>query len=158
MSSTNRGYERHTTDYYVTPKNCILDFFGVWLDDLMGEFHDDILGVGTNPDKAKWLDPCSGGDNIHLMSYPEVIKNEFSPNILDTIDIREDSLAVIKGDYLKCEVHKDKYDVIITNPPFYLAQEIIEKSLNDVKDGGYVVMLLRLNFLGSNTRFPFWQK
>lgn len=162
MSSTNRGYDRHATDYYVTPKDAVLDFFGVWLDDLMGEFWDDQLSVGTNPEKAKWLDPCAGGDTKtligHLMTYPTVIREEFDPEILDTIDIREDSKAEIKHDYLSWDKGENKYDVIITNPPFYLAQEIIEKALKDVVDGGYVVMLLRLNFFGSNQRFPFWEK
>lgn len=30
--------------------------------------------------------------------------------------------------------------------------------MNDVKAGGYVVMLLRLNFFGSSQRLDFWQK
>ena len=49
-------------------------------------------------------------------------------------------------------------DIIITNPPFYLAKDIIDKALRDVREGGYVAMLLRLNFFGSKDRFPFFQK
>src|SRR3990167_7776761 len=160
MSSTNRSAARdtHISDFYVTPPDCIRTFFGYWLDDLMGEFHDDQLTVGTEPNKANWLDPCAGGDEKHAMSYPAVIEAEFSPEVVSTIDIRESSLAEIKEDYLKMEVHKDFYDVIITNPPFNLARQIIEKALEDVKDGGYVVMLLRLNFFGSNQRLDFWEK
>jgi len=160
MSSTNRGSARntHISDYYVTPKDCILQFFGYWLDDLMGEFHDDQLCVGTDPNKAYWLDPCAGGDEKHEMSYAKVIKDEFDPEVVDTIDIREDSLAEIKEDYRLWDKGKNEYDVIITNPPFNIAESIINKALQDVKDGGYVVMLLRLNFFGSNARFPFWQK
>lgn len=37
-------------------------------------------------------------------------------------------------------------------------KQIIEKALEDVNDNGYVVMLLRLNFFGSNQRKPFWDK
>ena len=85
MSSTNRGYNRHTTDFYVTPQSAVTNFFGVWLDDLMGEFNDDMLYVGTNPEKARWLDPCAGGDAKHEMSYPAVIKKEFDPDVLTTI-------------------------------------------------------------------------
>ena len=157
MSSTNRGYERHKVDFYVTPQDCIKQFFGHWLDDLMGEFHDDQLSVGTDPDKAKWLDPCAGGDAKHKMSYPEVIKAEFDAEI-GTIDYREDSLAERKEDYLLADIIPEYYDVIITNPPFYIAREVIEKALKDVKTGGYVVMLLRLNFFGSNQRLDFWEK
>jgi hypothetical protein len=157
MSSTNRGYDRHKVDFYVTPKRCIREFFSCWLDDLMGEFWDDQLSVGTEPNKAIWLDPCAGGDTTHKMSYPEVIISEFGADV-DTIDYRQDSLAYRKEDYLLADVPQSYYDVIITNPPFYLAQEIIEKALRDVKDNGYVVMLLRLNFFGSNERLSFWER
>jgi len=158
MSSTNRGYNRHRTDYYITPQNAVLTFFSYWLDDLMGKYHDDNLGVGTDPDKCCWLDPCAGGDAVHEMSYPSVIEREFDPNVLSTIDIRQDSKAELKEDYLLVDITPQYYDVIITNPPFYLAREIIEKALKDVKDDGYVVMLLRLNFFGSNQRLDFWEK
>lgn len=158
MSSTHRGYDRHVTDYYVTPKDAIRVFFGNWLDDLMGEFHDDVLSVGTDPNKAKWLDPCAGGDEKHDMSYATVIKEEFDPEVLDTIDLRKDSRAEIKENYLWWQKGANEYDVIITNPPFFLAREVIEKALSDVKENGYVVMLLRLNFFGSNERLSFWQK
>ena len=159
MSSTNRGYNRHETDYYVTPKDAVKVFFANWLEDLMSEFHDDTLCIGSRPDRARWLDPCAGGDEKHGMSYPDVIKKEFNPEILETVDVREDSLAEIKVDYRLWEPNAQlPPQVIITNPPFYLAEEIINKALKDVAENGYVVMLLRLNFFGSNQRFPFWQK
>ena len=47
MSSTNRGYDRHTADYYVTPKQPIKDFLS-------------IEGI-KRPDRMNWLDPCCGG-------------------------------------------------------------------------------------------------
>jgi len=160
MSSTNRtnAKKRNVSDYYVTPQNCIEDFLNEWLSDLNGEFYDDRLYVGERPDRALWLDPCAGGDANHKMSYPEVINKNFGVEV-DTIDIRDDSLASIKGDFLEMEFNeKEKYDVVITNPPFNLAQQIIEKSLEVTKDGGYVVMLLRLNFFGSKARKLFWDK
>ena len=162
MSSTNRtnAKQRRISDYYVTPQNCIKEFLNEWMLDLNGEFWDDKLCVGERPDRALWLDPCAGGDKKHKMSYPVVLKEMFDVNT-DTIDIRADSLAEIKGDFLKMEHNgKEKYayDVVITNPPFNLAREIIEKSFEYVKEGGYVVMLLRLNFFGSKGRKLFWDK
>lgn len=142
MSSTNRSNARdsHKSDYYVTPLKPIYELF---------EKMNFI-----NPD-FKFLDPCAGGDSENEMSYPTVIK-ELYPNCeIKTLDIREDSLAEEKIDYLKSDM-KDKYDVIITNPPFNIAREIITKSLYDVKEGGYVIMLLRLNFFGSKERRSFW--
>lgn len=149
MSSTNRGYDRHKSDYYVTPIDEIKKFLSAWLSD--EQDGDDYNLLAETPDKLIWLDPCAGGDSSHPMSYPEALKEiGVEPA---TIDLRDDSLAELKADYLETEVFG--YDVIITNPPFNIAQEIIEKAL---KESTYVVMLLRLNFLGSKQRFEFWQK
>ena len=49
----------------------------------------------------------------------------------------------------------DKTDLIFTNPPFSIAQEFIEHSLPRAK---CVVMLLRINFLGSKKRYDFWKE
>jgi hypothetical protein len=99
-----------------------------------------------------------GGDTKHPMSYPEALKQiGINPKNITTIDIRNDSLTEIKGDYLKLDC-KNKYDVVVTNPPFNLAREIIEKALDDVKDNGFVIMLLRLNFFGGKLRKDMWDK
>jgi hypothetical protein len=45
-------------------------------------------------------------------------------------------------------------DLIITNPPFALALEFLQKSLTEAAT---VIYLLRLNFLGSQKRRPFWR-
>jgi len=145
MSSTNRGIDRHISDYYVTPQQCIKDFLTTWRAD---EEIDTTTG---------YFDPCAGGDTAHAMSYPTVLANDFGI-YTDTMDIREDSLADEKVDYLTTDVQHRKYKVIITNPPFFLAKEIIEKALADVADNGYVVMLLRLNFFGSQARKQFLQE
>lgn len=106
------------------------------------------------------LDPCAGGtQEKEDMSYPSALLKYTldNPCVIDTIDIRHDSCASTIGDYLKIDC-AGKYDVIITNPPFSCALEIIQKALADVKDGGIVVMLLRLNFFGSQARQDWLQK
>lgn len=144
MSSTNRGYERHKTDYYVTPKQPIKDFLSKFLD----------IAKIDRPDRLVWLDPCAGGDDNNDMSYPSVIVEEFNPTII-TMDIRDDSRADIKDNYLTFKSNLNP-DIIITNPPFFIALDIIKKALEDVKDDGYVIMLLRLNFFGSKERKLFF--
>lgn len=47
-----------------------------------------------------------------------------------------------------------RVDLIITNPPFSLAIEFLQKSL---READTVIYLLRLNFLGSQKRRAFWQ-
>jgi len=79
------------------------------------------------------------------------------PKLIETIDIREDSLADIKEDYLNFQV-RQKPSMIITNPPFLVAAEVVKKALDDVQDNGWVIMLLRLNFFGSKQRKHFWEE
>lgn len=147
MSSTNRSSARdaHVADYYVTPVKSITDF--------IKHFENDYGSLGNFI-----LDPCAGGDIHNQMSYPVALSQAGYTNI-ETLDIRPDSLANHTNiDYTQIDLTSiiTEPDCIITNPPFNVALEIINKALNDVKDGGYVVMLLRLNFFGSKSRKPFW--
>jgi hypothetical protein len=146
LSSTNRSEARdtHISDYYKTPVDSIIDFI------------DDFVTQEKFVFDGKILDPCAGGMvNKDLMSYPEALRRCGWTNI-DTIDIREDSLAKIKGDYLHMDC-KNKYDMIITNPPFNIALDVIKKALDDVKSEGWVIMLLRLNFFEGKARKEFWE-
>lgn len=150
MSSTNRGKDRAELDYYVTPVKEVKNFLNEWLLDMP----DD--SVSQRPDRTQWLDPCSGGDSVNGMSYADTIKEAFQPEVLDTIDIRQDSRASLKQDFLLTPTKG--YDVIITNPPFKLALPIIKKAIAEVNEGGYVVMLLRLNFLEGKERKSFFEE
>ena len=141
MSSTNRGSIKQKSDYYITPVNEIQKFAICWeLDSLWTK---DVRNI---------LDPCAGGDSFHEMSYPFILKSYNIP--ITTVDIREDSRADIKRDYLRENL--GRYDLIITNPPFIQALDIIKKALRE--SNKYVVMLLRLNFFGSQTRLKFWHE
>lgn len=156
MSSTNRSNARdsHISDYYVTPRKPIYDLFKA----LKQSECNDLF---TPECKLYWwhkyLDPCAGGDENNEMSYPSVIRSlgVFEENI-QTIDFRQNSRAKIKSDFLDC-IWSVKYKVVITNPPFSIAEDIIKKSFEFVEDGGYVIMLLRLNFFGSKKRKEFWE-
>ncbi len=49
------------------------------------------------------------------------------------------------------------YDLIMGNPPYKIAEEFIDKSLQLVKDGGYILFLFRLAFLESKRRYDkYW--
>jgi len=89
------------------------------------------------------------------MSYPVALREHCRASFIETIDIREDSLADIKTDYLSHYI-RHRPSVIITNPPFNIALDVIKKALDDVQDNGWVIMLLRLNFFGSKQRKAFW--
>lgn len=149
MSSTKRGTKREVSDYYKTPVLAIMDFLREFLAD-----HPHLCFDGKYI-----LDPCAGGADLETMSYPEALLKYVykEPISIETMDIREDSRARTKADYLKTKI--DYWpDVIITNPPFSLALAIIDKALVDVKQGGLVIMLLRLNFFGSRERSEWFLK
>lgn len=149
MSSTNRSNARkeHIADYYRTPIADIEKFF---------QALDNTITIDM--DRCT-LDPSAGGDANNPMSYPTALSNYYRVQIenIKTIDIREDSLADIKADYLLTELNYKPY-VIITNPPFNKAMDFIMKALSDVEDNGYVIMLLRLNFLETKARKEFFDK
>lgn len=150
MSSTNRTnrYNVKNTcspDYYVTPISEIVLF--------LKEFSK----IESNINSMNILDSCAGGDNFNPMSYPEAFKKLGFTNKIYTIDIRKDSLADEKIDYFNFKLN-NKFDMIISNPPFSLAMDFIQKSLDDVKNDGWVIYLLRLNFLESKNRKLFFEK
>ncbi|MCR1959857.1 hypothetical protein CWE04_11450 [Thomasclavelia cocleata] len=146
MSSTNRGKERNKFDYYVTPQKDIINFLKVFKGN-----HNELNNI------ENVLDPCAGGDKDNDMSYPEAIKKVFPVWNIETLDIRMDSKANFKGvNYLDTDISKIlpdyNADIIFTNPPFNLAMDFVKKAMCDVSENGYVIMLLRLNFLGSKDR------
>ena len=70
-------------------------------------------------------------------------------------EIKVDGSDLASGDdFLMEEINKHG-STIITNPPFSLAQEFIERALELSTE---VWMLLRINFLGGQKRHQWWQQ
>tara|TARA_B110000858_G_scaffold184428_1_gene225643 strand:- start:310 stop:891 length:582 start_codon:yes stop_codon:yes gene_type:complete len=84
-------------------------------------------------------EPCRGDSRIYDWLCEQNLNTTYS-------EIREDK------DFLEWT---GTTDLIITNPPFSLAQEFITKSC---KQAETVIMLLRLNYLGSITRHEWWKE
>lgn len=140
MSSTKRGSQRSEADNYATPSWCTTLALG------------SIPGL---PPAGKWMDPCAGDGSIIRAAglvYPGIewsaceIRSEAEERLAAT------GAKYTIGDFLSGTYKPDPVDVIFTNPPFRLAHEFVDKSLSLAKQ---VVMLLRLNFLGSESRAPF---
>ena len=90
-----------------------------------------------------FLEPCRAGGNIYnQINLPEPQKH--------WAELREGV------DYLKTPF--PKMDIIITNPPFSLMCEFLEKSLSELKPNGALAYLQRVNYLGSIKRLPFWER
>lgn len=153
MSATGRGSERNEKDYYRTPDWIIKNF---------AEWANKHLSAVSWWDKhdVRCFDPCAGGDPENpVMPYPEYFDVAYRQFFL-TNDIRADSSAGLKGDFLGShfDKYKERFDIVISNPPYNQAQEFIERGLEMVKEDGYVIYLLRLNFFGAQKRLEFFQK
>lgn len=62
------------------------------------------------------------------------------------------------GDYLAHETGW-RYDLIVGNPPYRMAEQFIRKSVSLLAANGEIIFLLRLNFLGSQGRMRgLWQE
>ncbi len=127
MSATNRGAIRSPKDLYRTPRHTI----------------QAIVKEISWERVSRALEPCQGDGRI----IEECMK--VAPHVhWSGYDISEGT------DYLETEIPHCFFDLILTNPPFSLAQEFITKAR---KDAFCVIMLQRLNFLGSQKRNGWWQ-
>jgi hypothetical protein len=141
MSSTNRGAVRKPQDFYETPE---------WLTEAIMPSLHRWFGYSCR----RILEPASGNGAI-----VRVLERWFPEARIDAGDIQNGQ------DFLTHE-YSGSYDLIITNPPYSLAMEFVERAYtyhNSVPHGllsmnrGLVAMLLRLNFLGSQERAPWFR-
>lgn len=174
MSSAGRGAVRQEHDYYVTPVPMIVDFLRVW--------HEDDPEARRACESGCVLDPCAGGNAAPVrwlykpakngksdefvdvppsrMSYPDALVRVVGAGVrLLTNDVREDSPASLHVDFVREPgALSGPFDVVMTNPPFALAMDVISVALGATRPGGFVVMFLRLNFLESDDRFEFFSE
>lgn len=147
MSSTRRIADRSSLDNYYTPSWCV----------------ERLLDAVELPD-GLWLEPSAGIGNIC-----QEINAQYKGAVFWTaVEIREECQGpleqsicdecsdVIIDDFLKVSFPNGqrKFNVAISNPPYSLALPIIQRCLGLAE---WVVMLLRLNFLGSIERQWFFK-
>jgi hypothetical protein len=146
MSSTNRGAIRNENDYYATPRPAIESFLNIF-----------------ELQPGNILEPCAGRGAIS-----SVIHERYPNAYLMQIDINHDFDGYMANyghfdirDFRKWK--PDQHDqqhfrTIITNPPYSIAQEVIEHCFELAIPSTEIIMLLRLGFLGSKKRSDFWKK
>lgn len=150
MSVTNRGIIRKENDFYPTP--------AVVIETFLDNYH-----IGDKGEITKILEPCAGNGNIikalQERGYTSIkaveLRKEEAENLNNMLGYGNFAIA----DFLTLNPkHIGDIDVVITNPPFSLAMEFLQKSLEIVKNDGKVILLLRLGFLASRKRFGFMRE
>lgn len=106
------------------------------------------------------LEPSAGTGNV-----VKALRNRGYENRIDSVEINpsrkevleECSDSVVIADFLELPV-KQTYEVVLGNPPYSLAQEFVDKSLEFLVPGGHLIFLLRTCFLESQKRYRWWQE
>ena len=140
MSSANRGRDRNKDDLYET---------AYWLIEAEVPRLKNLLSGIKQP--VIW-EPCAGNGRI-----TRVVKHFFPEALIYSSDIGDfPGLDATGVDFLTADsTPHGEPDLIISNPPFFIAQAIIEHAQTLVKEEGCIVMLERLNFLGTKKREPW---
>lgn len=129
MSSTR---ERVEADYYATP------------------YESTKLLLDNVNFTGNFLEPCVGGGHI-----ADVIKKYYDTEIFVSDLVDRGYPNTLVADFLTHNFER-KFDNIITNPPYSLAQEFLEKGMEVIKDNGKIAMFLKIQFLeGSKRREMF---
>ena len=105
-------------------------------------------------DASTILEPCVGGGHI-----ANAINNFFAnQRVITGLDLVDRGYPnTIVQNFLTWETDK-KFEGIITNPPFSLAQEFIEKGMELLTDDGQMAMFLKIQFLEGAKRKEFFEK
>lgn len=137
MSATNRGAERSYLDYYATPPSALEALVRTGLFEVL------------RPKVQHILEPCHGKKRAIV----SLLKEQFPDASIESLDLDSET-EEDRHDYLTY-LPRQVPDLLVTNPPFTIAQDFLEKSLREATT---VVYLLRLNFLGSRKRASFWKE
>ena len=145
MSATNRGCERKAYDFYATPSETIRTFLA------------NFDGISSGD---RILEPSAGNGQII-----KALREGGYDNRIDAVELRPEERGTLEaladnvtiGSFFDYEPDCG-YDVIIGNPPYSLALDFINKSLELLHPGGLLILLLRTNFLESEKRFKWWQE
>jgi hypothetical protein len=150
MSATGRGAVREKDDFYETPAWCT----SLILDALTAE-----LGISPMVDTV--LDPFAGRGAILDVATARRFRTIGIEIDADRSSACESKPRESKPHCVRCAdalsetlrwVHPDDGNVVIvTNPPYRLAMQCVDRAIKEAR-GSIVAMLLRLNWLASQRR------
>ena len=136
LAGTSTTRERANYDYYATPYQATEMLL------------DEVKFSGN------FLEPCVGGGHI-----VDVIKKYYPDECVYGVDLVDRGYPnTLVADFLKYDFLGQKFDNVVTNPPYSLAQEFLEKSMEVVNDGGKIAMFLKIQFLEGAKRREMFKK
>lgn len=99
----------------------------------------------------EFLEPCVGQGHIVKAVEEWCAERGYTINAtcIDIVD--RGYVGVQQQDFLTWE-SEQKYDTIITNPPYSLAREFAEKGLSLLKDAGTMALFLKIQWLEGGER------
>lgn len=138
LAGSNSSLGRVDNDYYATDPKAVKKLFN---------------NLAINKEINSFLEPCVGGGNI----ADEVIsiRKPSTTKFIDIVDRGYPNTEV--ADYLTYS-SDEKFDLIMTNPPYSLGQEFVNKSMSMLSKGGYLIMFLKIQFLEGMKRKPMFNK
>lgn len=134
--------ERHENDLYVTELNLVAAALSNF-----GQPAKNVLDVGAGDGRwgigASWLfsGSVSNVDLVDITPQERVFQAPAGVNVNYHV-----------GDFLTWQAPR-KYELIVSNPPYFIAEEIVRKSWEMLEPGGVMMYLLRLSFLAGIGRF-----
>jgi hypothetical protein len=131
--SVNR--ERVEEDYYATPK----------------EATESLLNSFDLSECESFYEPACGEGHIS-----KVLEKFYPDADIHSTDLIDRGFGVGNIDFLKLDSFTRKFDCIITNPPFKLSQEFIEKGLK--LSNKYVIMFAKIQLLEGVARRKLFDK
>ena len=133
-ASSHSKTEREKDDFYATDPHTLEIFLEKLKEDNF-KLHDKI-----------WESACGEG---HLS---KVLEKEYK---VISSDLKDRGYGITGIDFLK--VDKEWNGDILTNPPYKYAKEFVEKGLELVTTGNYVIMLLKIQFLEGKDRYKLFK-
>lgn len=102
----------------------------------------------------KMLEPCVGAG--HIANAVKSFKGYENVEITGVDLINRNYPNTIIANFLEWD-NGEKYDFIISNPPYSLAQEFIEHGLDLLNEDGQIAMFLKIQFLEGQKRKFFFE-
>lgn len=104
--------------------------------------------------KGDFIEPCVGGGHI-----AEVIKKYYPENKVYGLDLVDRNYPdTVVANFLEYDFNNQKFDSVVTNPPYSLAQEFLEKSMTILNKNGKIAMFLKIQFLEGAKREKMFKK